>query len=975
MTTNGVHDAEPSQASYGLALIRSRRKIATDHCTETSLIGYGGKDTIKDRRDAFCHKHPRTGIAFSGGGIRSATISLGLTEGLATCGRFYAFDMMSTVSGGGYFGTFLRGLFVEREEGLGKDENDIVTSRFAFADAVLTSLPDQQYYRSDGNACDLVKPKLIPSTTHPDTLERVPRAIKNPLWWLRENGRYLAPAGMADYNYALAFIIRNWMTLIFAIFVAMVVMFSLLQFGLWVIACLAHNLDPTWLSSEAKSFLTQAFDAEIEPNAEPALDAKKQSMSWFKSPMLPLSVISILVWLGVGAGYWLGLGLKRNLRKEGISRDVQWKFLIACASAGGLFAYGAMESIRSDPFAKSTQAVLVVCFAAMLISTIISTRLAATSGRMDFPREFRRQHTNLLATVNLGVVIWFAIAMIDTIALNFRHLSNSSDNLPNTAQDLLTAAVGSSAVLSFIAFLIAKLPKWFASQDGKLTSFFVKNVNISALLAGLLMLFTIAALADMIVLKVFWSDVSWKDLENVDWPAFGALFAVSMVFVVIIGRSSQFLYQSGLAPLYSSRLTRTFLGGTNFHRLDSSTETDVTKGMLGDDISLVHYMHQSNPTPAPIHLINVTLNRTTGSNPRLNPKKIEPDKDDPLMPGDRPRGRVVSYESALTLRDRHGDRAVFGPFGARAGAEFFRWETFKEHPSLGLLCATSGAAVNSGMGRHTSLGAAIALTLANVRLGYWWRAPLRNIRSPKLIGLVLTWPFRSYLYLWSELFARFDRDMDYWHLTDGGHSENTGALSLLERGCKFILVADNGQDEKYEFVDLEVFVRSARTDIGMEVEIASPKEFPLELLPARETCFFNGKEGDWRKRLKDKQDKSFALLLRAKNIAEVKNGISLKANHYCWIVWLKPNQLADLPSDIATYAEMNPDFPQQSTSNQFFDEAQWESYRRLGFQMARRLFQNRATLSQSLPIIFQHRGDLTKFQKMKKQREKSPDLL
>ncbi|MBI3694113.1 MAG: hypothetical protein HY238_04645, partial [Acidobacteria bacterium] len=34
----------------------------------------------------------------------------------------------------------------------------------------------------------------------------------------------------------------------------------------------------------------------------------------------------------------------------------------------------------------------------------------------------------------------------------------------------------------------------------------------------------------------------------------------------------------------------------------------------------------------------------------------------------------------------------------------------------------------------------------------------------------------------------------------------------------------------------------------------------------------------------------------------------------------------------ARYAAEHPDFPQQPTSDQFFDEAQFESYRRLGQQ-------------------------------------------
>src|SRR6185295_13586148 len=48
-----------------------------------------------------------TGLALSGGGIRSASYSLGVTQVLIDKGFLPEIDYLSTVSGGGYFGTFL----------------------------------------------------------------------------------------------------------------------------------------------------------------------------------------------------------------------------------------------------------------------------------------------------------------------------------------------------------------------------------------------------------------------------------------------------------------------------------------------------------------------------------------------------------------------------------------------------------------------------------------------------------------------------------------------------------------------------------------------------------------------------------------------------------------------------------------------------------------------------------------------------
>ncbi|MCP4477935.1 MAG: hypothetical protein GY818_07575, partial [Planctomycetaceae bacterium] len=50
------------------------------------------------------------GLALSGGGIRSASFSLGVVQGLIKAGLFNAVDYLSTVSGGGYTGACLSSL-------------------------------------------------------------------------------------------------------------------------------------------------------------------------------------------------------------------------------------------------------------------------------------------------------------------------------------------------------------------------------------------------------------------------------------------------------------------------------------------------------------------------------------------------------------------------------------------------------------------------------------------------------------------------------------------------------------------------------------------------------------------------------------------------------------------------------------------------------------------------------------------------
>ena len=50
---------------------------------------------------------PLTALCLSGGGIRSATFALGVLEALARFGLLGQFHYLSTVSGGGYVGSWL----------------------------------------------------------------------------------------------------------------------------------------------------------------------------------------------------------------------------------------------------------------------------------------------------------------------------------------------------------------------------------------------------------------------------------------------------------------------------------------------------------------------------------------------------------------------------------------------------------------------------------------------------------------------------------------------------------------------------------------------------------------------------------------------------------------------------------------------------------------------------------------------------
>ena len=85
--------------------IRRRRKNVGD---DRALHGGGGRPSTT---------HDLIGLAFSGGGIRSASFSMGVVQHLISKGVFQKVDYLSTVSGGGFTGSCLSALMHGEERG------------------------------------------------------------------------------------------------------------------------------------------------------------------------------------------------------------------------------------------------------------------------------------------------------------------------------------------------------------------------------------------------------------------------------------------------------------------------------------------------------------------------------------------------------------------------------------------------------------------------------------------------------------------------------------------------------------------------------------------------------------------------------------------------------------------------------------------------------------------------------------------
>jgi len=64
-----------------------------------------------------------------------------------------------------------------------------------------------------------------------------------------------------------------------------------------------------------------------------------------------------------------------------------------------------------------------------------------------------------------------------------------------------------------------------------------------------------------------------------------------------------------------------------------------------------------------------------------------------------------------------------------------------------------------------------------------------------------------------------DETSRWVNLSDGGHLENLATMEPLRRQCKFIIIDDGEADPHLQFNGLATLIRTARIDLGVEIDI------------------------------------------------------------------------------------------------------------------------------------------------------------
>jgi hypothetical protein len=273
----------------------------------------------------------------------------------------------------------------------------------------------------------------------------------------------------------------------------------------------------------------------------------------------------------------------------------------------------------------------------------------------------------------------------------------------------------------------------------------------------------------------------------------------------------------------------------------------------------------------PLHVINMTLNLVKGENLAWQQRK---------------------GESFTATRYRTGSCRV----GYQSST------TYAGGITLGGAVAISGAAANPNMGYASSPLMSIVMMLFNARLGAWLPNP--GDAGRRCWGM--HGPTFSVLPFIDEAFGRTTDRHAWVNLSDGGHFENLGLYEMLLRRCATIIVVDGSGDPLFQFGDLGNAIRKAYVDMGI------PVEFPDGVAISKTPAVGSRHAAIGRSRYSAVDGK------------DAPDGT---------IIYIKSSLTGNEPEDVRNYAALNPCFPHQPTTDQWFDEEQFEAYRRLGFHV------------------------------------------
>jgi hypothetical protein len=261
----------------------------------------------------------------------------------------------------------------------------------------------------------------------------------------------------------------------------------------------------------------------------------------------------------------------------------------------------------------------------------------------------------------------------------------------------------------------------------------------------------------------------------------------------------------------------------------------------------------------------------------------------------------------------HCGAKLLGYASTRTGE---RYESISVAEAVGC----SAAAISPFQGRHALSPLAIALWLLNLRTDLWLPHPTGGAQKTK-DGPSERAIFWGPLHQLRALFGKLDTRQPVVNVSDGGFIDNLGLIELLRRRCRLVIALDCTWDPQYEFKELRNAAVRARQELGLTIDfLIEPEELvkPSADSGLSQNCFALARVGTADGHPEPWQGGGILVYVKASELAgkRVRSHGELRSR-------------ADL-----AYRTFHPDFPQEPTSDQFFNPEQWRAYFELGSILA-----------------------------------------
>jgi hypothetical protein len=876
------------------------------------------------------------GVSFSGGGIRSATFNLGLLQALAGRGVLRYVDYLSTVSGGGYIGSWLTALcqrrFARRTEDA--EAAGVAADSSLHFDAAGFKSFEEGLAWSAGDGGDL----------DPNGEDRAIR-------FLREFSNYLTPKlGMfsGDTWALIAIYVRNALLNQLVLLLALVAVLliprvlsplvaraeadTVVAFLLWMLAAfIVHVFICLSLGKNLASIaaLRGGGEAEHAPRVIrhiglPLLAVGVSAASWLGFvgtwPLIVAAgvgaLVSLFTWSLAGASARWHAGSAWGKVESNFWTRMVW-YSVPSGAVFGLLLHAIGAWLFTDATYSGFKLVAApaALAAAILLAGVLHVGLAGKS----FSAQYAEWLSRFGGIVLIGTLGWLA----------FNGLVFLGPLLVAWLQGVWQAALSSGWILTTLVSVI--FGRDVAASSGRLSHLFMAvapyvfivglGVGAAALLqtglhAAALRFGDAEAVestrsAVYSQLELGGADLvrdygAWLAATEQEWTIAGVaiLLAAALTWFVSLRVDVNVFSLNGM---YANRLVRCYLGASVLDRQPNrfsglsardDLQLKVERRAIGDLQMLVHPLADGltaggeprgkKPVvyPGPYHLINTAINLVAGGNLAYQERKAGSFVLSPLYCG--------FQLASSTSEGMQGEEID-------AYRRTSKFSSDPRHLTLGEAVATSGAAASPNMGYHSTPAFAFLMGVFNIRLGRWVGNPHSSDGNEKT--WLKTGPKVALFHLLREVFGLTDKASGYVYLSDGGHFENLGIYELVRRRCRYIIACDAGADPRYGFEDLGNAIRKCRTDLGVEIDLDVRQIAELDALR------YNGAP----------------CAVGAIRYSEDQVGT---------ILYIKASRRAGVPSDVMHYASENAAFPHESTSDQFFSESQFESYRRLGHFLA-----------------------------------------